>query len=117
MDEHEDFFDEPHNWPSKGGKFIAIITPQGRLILESKPYLSLIKLIEYIGIETVSSFGLKAKDEMPLVSKTRLTLRDYQPASDGWFVYTTMNRKEKLKLIEKLGDLTGQQFICATKLA
>ena len=54
---------------------------------------------------------------MPLVSKTRLTLRDYQPASNGWFIYTTMNTKDKIKLIEKLGSLTGQQFICATKLA
>ena len=116
MEEYNECF-EPHSWPAIGSKFIAIITPQGRLILESKPYLSLIRLIEYIGIETVSSFDLKGKDEMPLVSKTRLTLRDYQPASNGWFIYTTMNTKDKIKLIEKLGSLIGQQFICATKLA
>lgn len=116
MDEYDEKYNEPHSWPDNGGKFIAIITPQGRLILERKPYLSLIRLIEYIGIETVASFDLKAIDEMPLVSKTRYTLRDYQPASDGWFVYTTMNMKDKLKTIERLGELTGQHFICTTKL-
>lgn len=50
---------------------------------------------------------------MPLVSKIRFTLRDYQPCADGWFVYTTMNMKDKLKMIERIGELTGQKFICA----
>ncbi|MGM9828101.1 MAG: hypothetical protein ACI30O_07915, partial [Muribaculaceae bacterium] len=40
MEEYDDIFDKPHTWPAIGSKFIAIITPQGRLILERKPYLS-----------------------------------------------------------------------------
>lgn len=116
MEDYEEFQNDSHAWPLNGGKFIAVITQDGRLILEEKPYLTLIKLIEYVGIETVASLDLKAKDEMPLVSKTRFTLRDYQPCADGWFVYTTMNMKDKLKMIERIGELTGQKFICATKL-
>lgn len=113
MGEHQN---NCHSLPLNGGKFIAVITQDGRLILEDKPYLTLIKLIEYVGIETVAALDLKAKDEMPLISKTRFTLRDYQPCADGWFVYTTMNKKDKLKMIEQIGELTGQKFFCATKL-
>ncbi len=116
MEEFEEDQHYSHSWPLNGGKFIAVITQDGRLILEEKPYLTIIKLIEYIGIETVAALDLKAKDEMPLVSKIRFTLRDYQPCADGWFVYTTMNMKDKLKMIERIGELTGQKFICATKL-
>lgn len=116
MEEYEENQHDSHSWPLNGGKFIAIITQDGRLILEEKPYMTLIKLIEYVGIETVATLDLKAKDEMPLVSQIRFTLRDYQPSADGWFVYTTMNMKDKLKMIERIGELTGQKFICATKL-
>lgn len=116
MEDYEEFQNDSHAWPLSGGKFIAVITRDGRLILEEKPYLTLIKLIEYVGIETVAALELKAKDELPLVSKTRFTLRDYQPCADGWFVYTTMNMKDKLKMIERIGELTGQKYICATKL-
>ena len=52
---------------------------------------------------------------MPLISKTRFTLRDYQPAKDGWFVYTTMNMKDKIAIIHKIGNLIGSEFICVTK--
>ena len=84
--------------------------------MESKPFQSFIRLIEYVGIENVATLDLKGKDELPLVSQTRYTLRNYQPAADGWFVYTTMNLKEKIKMIDHIGDLTGQKFFCATKL-
>lgn len=117
MEDNEEYIDKSHSYPLAGSKFLAIITPQGRLILESKPYLSLIRLIEYIGIETVVALNLKAKDELPLLSKTRYTLRDYQPAADGWFVFTTLNMKDKLKLIDTIGELIGQKFVCATKFA
>lgn len=116
MEEFEEYQNDSHSWPLSGGKFIAVITQDGRLILEERPYLTLIKLIEYVGVETVAALDLKAKDEVPLISKTRFTLRDYQPCADGWFVYTTMNMKDKLKIIEKIGEQTGQKFICATKL-
>lgn len=116
MEEYDETLDQTHEWPLNGSKFLAIITENGRLILEPKPYLSLIKLIEYVGIDSVASLELKGKDELPLVSKTRWTTRDYQPASDGWFVYTDMNTKGKVAIIERIGELIGQKFVCATKI-
>lgn len=110
-----EYQENDNNYQMVSGKILAITTPQGRLILGEKPYHSLIRFIEYIGIETVATFDLKAKDEMPLVSKTRFTLRDYQPASDGWFVYTTMNLKDKFRIVEEIGKLVGQHFVCATR--
>lgn len=50
MEEFEEDQHYSHSWPLNGGKFIAVITQDGRLILEEKPYLTIIKLIEYIGI-------------------------------------------------------------------
>lgn len=45
MEDYEEFQNDSHAWPLNGGKFIAVITQDGRLILEEKPYLTLIKLI------------------------------------------------------------------------
>lgn len=110
-----EYQEDDNNYQMVNGKILAIITPKGRLILGEKLYHSLIRFVEYIGIETIATFDLKAKDEMPLVSKTRLTLRDYQPATDGWFVYTTMNLKDKVRIVEEIGKLVGQKFTCATR--
>ena len=106
---------EPESQSILPQKFLAIVTREGRLILDRKPYFSFIHFIEYVGLNEVASLDLKVGGGMPLVSKTRINLRDYNPAKDGWYVYTTMNLKEKIAIIHKIGTLIGCEFICLTK--
>ncbi len=110
--DNEEFFESKSILPQK---FLGIITRPGRLILDEKPYLTFVHFIEYVGEHIVSDFNLRAEGELPLVSKTRITLRDYQLTKNGWFVYTTMNLKSKIAFVEKIGELTGNHYICITK--
>lgn len=36
-------------------------------------------------------------------------------SQDGSFIFTAMNLKGKVAMIEKIGELTGNKFTCATK--
>lgn len=112
---YEDF-EEERFCQELSTKFLAVVTEKGRLLLESRPYLTLIKVIEFVGVDKVANLGLKACEELPLISQTRITARDYQPiGTTGWLVYTSFNLKGKVAIIEKIGELTGHKFTCATK--
>lgn len=115
IDEIEELDIDDRFLPELSTKFIAVTLPNGRLIVERKPYLTLIAVIEAFGIENIKALGLMGKYQMPLVSDVRLNPRDYQPTSNGLFVYTNMNLKEKVAIIEKIGELVGSKLVCATK--
>lgn len=101
--------------PELNKKFLAVITTDGKLILDKHPYLTLLEVVEYVGVETVADLNLMVTEKLPFMSKTRITAQDYQPTDNGWFVYTTFKLKDKVAFIKKIGELTGNNFVCATK--
>lgn len=100
-------------------KFLAVITNSGQLILDSHPYETLMRVVEYVGVEKVASLNLKSLNDLPFISKNPPSFvynkNDYKLSQDGWFIFTAMNLKGKVAMIEKIGQLTGHKFTCATK--
>ena len=100
-------------------KFLAVITNNGQLILDAHPYESLMRVVEYVGVDEVASLNLKVHNDLPFMSKNPTSFNygknDYKLSEDGWYIYTAMNLKGKVALIEKIGELTGYKFTGAIK--
>lgn len=100
-------------------KFLVVITDNGQLILDSHPYETLMRVVEYVGVEKVASFNLKTLKDLPFMSKNPDSFVynkcDYKLSKDGWYIFTAMNLKGKVAMIEKIGELAGYKFTCATK--
>ena len=100
-------------------KFLAVITNNGQLILDSHPYETLMRVVEFVGIDKVASLNLKTLNDLPFMSKNPTSFvynkDDYKLSQEGWFIFTAMNLKGKVAIIEKIGQLTGHKFTCATR--
>lgn len=100
-------------------KFLAVTTNNGQLILDPHPYETLMRVVEYVGVDKVASLNLKTLNDLPFMSKNPSSFvynkDDYKLSQDGWFIFTAMNLKSKVAMIDKIGELTGNKFTCATK--
>ena len=106
--------------PELGSKFLAVITEDAKPIVEKHPYLTLLRVIEFVGVEQVANLNLMVNNDLPFISKKRYSsgvsnFNDYKRINDDWFVFTALNLKGKVAIIEKIGSLTGHKFTCATK--
>lgn len=100
-------------------KFLAVVTENKQLILASHPYETLMRVVEYVGVYKVASLNLKTLNDLPFMSKNPTSFvynkDDYKLSQDGWFIFTAMNLKGKVAIIEQIGKLTGYKFTCATR--
>ena len=97
-----------------------MVTEDVKLIVESNPYLTLLRVIEFVDIDKVAKLNLRAKDDLPFISKKPhssgiYNFNDYKRINEDWYVFTAMNLKGKVAIIEKIGHLTVHKFTCATK--
>lgn len=116
-EEYEYIEDEPRELylPELDGKFLAIVTPDRRLILDSHPSLTFQRFIEYIGEETIFNLDITVENGLPLVTKEWPEDRTYEATANGWFACTHIGMKKKIAAVKEIGDRLGFDFRCATK--
>lgn len=86
-------------------KNIYVILPNGNKIMRKNAIETFVSVLQYIGLERVSTYKERLFSGYPLVCKEeRGGEYKWQKEVDGWYVYTYMSNDTKIQLLQSISD-------------